>query len=352
MRFIDLTTLDGLHGYIGISDRGFSAGLNCFLLDNPILRIIFTNSSATSVDITITDVNSNVLAQWTGTNTATEVLYYEIGDILKNQFVPPTPSATPMTFMYNRYTLQVDAYDTNNVLLNSYSTGINGWHKSKYTGQQVNGCLWPSLPSKMRMWIGATMYDYANYNVIGYAHTSGTGVLRFYNGSNTPTATITPIVMGSYASRMASTNVTHMIVTEADGDHLCKIEKPMCEDSVIALKWWSRVSGCWKSILLDNVGGTIERETEIPVNIQLAGDVLNAGNVGLVGRFPAATYRDYMYYKDILLGTHLTMSGRIPNPTGYFEDIPVKVSGNWSFRMNDIKDMDFNITIKDYTTND
>lgn len=349
MTYTQIGTIDSSGGTIYRSNRGF-ASTNLLLLDNPVIKLDFTGAAASYVIITFTDSLSEVVAEWTIDDTL-KVNYVEIGDVLRYAVQPVTLTADQFTDNGVALTMTIVAYDSSDVALQTTTASYTAYRSSAYTNiiaSTGNNYVYWSLPSRFRMLFASNYYNHAAYNIIAAYPRTGRLRYQIYNGSSLMTNGSRVVTRNEAYNWLASSQITHVVAIGSDTTTV-QVEQPSCESTLIALKWWSRIGGCWKSILLDVVGGGYTNDNTVDYWTDLVQDQLKSGTTYITGRFPNATYKDYLYYSDIIMGEHLTAS---VHSFGGLEDVPVKVSGSWSYKQNDIKDMDFTITIKTYDIDD
>lgn len=350
MKFSDQLRLDGTRGYIGYSERGIQ-GTNLFLLDLPVLRIKFVDSPAAYAVVKFADGGGNVLAQWDIEAQANPV-YIEFGSVLSQLFQYPTLINDLITMTYMRVVMTVDALASDETVLHASTVSWSAWRKSKYDSYlSAHSRLWPSLPSKFRMVYGPDEYD-SSYNIIGLAKRTQSGAFTLYNGSS-PIMTTNIAAMTSGDFVMNTKLVTQVLCADIGGDVWANVEAPLCAYGIVALKWFSRIGGCWKSVVLDRVNEAVSVTDTLPVIAELDEDRLTGGNFSIVARFPNATWRDWLYYSDITIGEKVTMCAMVTSYLGSYEDVPVEVTCNTQpFTERDIRDIDFTITLKKYRIDD
>lgn len=350
MKFSDQLRLDGTKGYIGYSDRGIQS-TNLFLLDLPVLRIKFDNSPAAYAVVKFEDSGGNTIAQWEVDAQANPV-YIEFGSVLSQLFAYPTLISDLIVSTSMRVVMTVYACAADDSVLYTNTLSWSAWRKSKYdTYAAGHSRLWPSLPSKFRMIYLPDEYHYS-YNIIGMAKRTQSGSFSLYNGSSQ--------IMSSNIAAMTSGNflmntrlVTSVLCADIGGDVQAVVEAPMCRYGIVALKWFSRIGGCWKSVVLDRVNEAVSVTDTLPVIAELDEDRLTGGNFAIMARFPNATWRDWLYYSDIVIGEKVTMCAMVTSYLGSYEDVPVEVTCNTQpFTERDIRDIDFTITLKKYRIDD
>lgn len=350
MNFSDQLYLENGRGYIGYSDRGIY-GQNLYLLDLPVLRLKFGASPAAYAVVKFEDSGGNTLAQWEADNQPIPV-YIEFGFVLSQLFAYPALPADTITPTSMRLVMTVTAFDSGDNPLDEHVVSWSSWRKSKYDSYNSSASrLWPSLPSRFRMIYGPYEYD-ASYNVMGFARRSNNAAFTIFNGSAN-VGSISPDPMCSASFIMKTKRVTQVRATDQGGDTWAVVEAPPCAYGIVALKWFSRVGGCWKSVVLDRVSDAVSVTDTLPVVAEMDEDRLTGGNLSIVARFPNATWRDWLYYSDIVIGERLTMCVMVPTYLGSYEDVPVDVACNTQpFTERDIRDIDFTITLKQYRIDD
>lgn len=350
MKFSDQLYLDGSHGYIGYSDRGIYLS-NLYLLDHPVLRVDFHGSSAASATITFTDSNGNTLAEW-DIDATIGTAYIEFGDVLAQQFQYPALTADTFSAPYMRVVMTAIAYNIGGVVMHTNTVNWSAWRKSKYDSYNAADTrLWASsLPSRYRMVYSPVEYD-TMYNIIGMPKRSYNAAFHLYNGA-TPVGSGTPAPMTSANFIMKTKKVTS-VVASGVGDSTALVVEPICKNGIVALKWFSRIGGCWKSVVLDKMTDQVGVTDTLPVVLGFDEGTLMGGDLSIRARFPNATFRDWCYYCDIVIGEKLTMCGVLPNYVGSYEDIPVTVTCNTQpLGEREIRDIEFTIRIKHYAIND
>ena len=104
---------------------------------------------------------------------------------------------------------------------------------------------------------------------------------------------------------------------------------------------------------MDRVSEAVSVTDTLPVIAELDEDRLTGGNFTIAARFPNATWRDWLYYSDIVIGDKLTMCAMVTSYLGSYEDVPVEVTCNTQpFTERDIRDIEFTITLKKYRIDD
>ena len=361
MTYNQLTTIDASGGTISFSDRG-TYNFHLLLLDNPVIKIDFTGAASSYVVLTVTDSNSEVVAEWTIDDTL-KVNYIEIGDVLRYAVQPIDPPATD-GFVQQAVSLTFTfvGYDSSDVAQQTHTYSFTASRMSKYLSTGKTSQFYPTLPSRFRFLRSSTVYDHTKYNVFGFC------------ARNTMTPSLTSAVLNEGSTQFDGT-MLHIykpvnytmdagVITSVDyfdsSNQLVEratVEVPSCEATALAIRWWSKVTGCWKAVVLDVINEGYTNDNTVDYWTDLTEDQLKGGTAYLTARFPNATWKDYVYYSDIIMGEHVTvciptLSSTYLLVTQYFQDVPVKVSGSWSFKQNDIKDMDFTITIKTYDIDD
>ena len=350
MKFSDQLYLDGSHGYIGYSDRGIYTS-NLYLLDHPVLRITFTGSSADHAEVKFEDSGGTTLALW-DVAASLGTAYIEFGDVLAQQFQYPALTADTFNSPYMRVVMTVVAYDVSDNILNTNTVSWYAWRKSKYDSYNAAGArLWAScLPSRFRMIYSPTEYDYT-YNIFGLPKRSYNATFTLYNGTTVQgSGAPNPMTSGNWL--MKTKKITSVVATGV-GTSTALVMEPICKNGIVALKWFSRIGGCWKSVVLDKTGDQVGVSDSLPVVLGFDEATLTGGDLVISARFPNATFRDWCYYSDIVIGEKLTMCGVLPNYLGSFEDIPVTISiTSQPLGERDVRDIDFSIRIKHYAIND
>lgn len=350
MNFSDQLYLENNRGYIGYSDRGIH-GQNIFLLDLPVLRIKFGTSTAAYVVAKFEDSGGNTLAQWEADNQPTPV-YIEFGSVLSQLFAYPSLPVDTITPTFMRMVMTVTAYDNTDTEIDIHTVSWSAWRKSKYDSYNSSASrLWPSLPSRFRMIFNPYEYD-SSYNIMGFARRSHNADFAIFNGSaNVGSISLNPMCSASFL--MKTKRVTQVRATDQGGDTWAVVEAPPCSYGIVALKWFSRVGGCWKSVVLDRVSEAVSVTDTLPVVAEMDEGTLTGGNLSIVARFPNATWRDWLYYSDIVIGEKLTMCVMVPTYLGSYEDVPVDVAcSTQPFTERDIRDIEFTITLKKYRIDD
>lgn len=354
-QFLDWAYI-GTAGYVGFSVPGFTIGLsptaiNTFLQTDPILRIKSTNVATRWADVVIdasagwydqTDplqVGLHVYLEAAGT------VYVPLREVLASalqrrtsglSLLSPTP---PMVACSVRVALLDSALD----LLDSSEFTLAVFDS---IGDQSSGD-WRGLavPDTWRVSGGA-----ANYFCVPMGHYSSHATeFAAFRAAGDYDALSMVDDGTTVCFAMTSANPYIMLQVRDTGGVLAstRVVWEPCMSDKLKFRWWSPQSGGWKSQVADVVGGSDE-VTERAA--QLRGFSMVDGvsaELGFSCRFPSLTFRDWLYFRDILysdevyvdLETNTALGGTFQS-----EARAVRVNGGGAaWKLNEVRDFTFTV---------
>lgn len=344
-------TQDG--GYIFVSYPGFRSGdknTYVFAQSSPVIRLTRGGTTSKYAVVTLTaggktfgvklsfehsvsaEVNISVIAQMLAQRTA--------------------PSAT-MAMTGVQGTIEVDVFNYSDV-----SFGITTLSRVYYCdatdstfGGKTNSPYIPVLPEKIVLPAYYTSHR-APFCAKAYSvHQDGSVYFK------TETAAGTLINMTSYENRgegvgiNIQSNIAYIKTCDVKGNvyQSCRIERKGCTESSVLLVWWSFEVGGYKSYLADvkGVGEAVSetgeyREGFVTNAAKTANETYNA-------RFENLSFSDYCYVRDLFVSDYvvLVVFDNIGGSEMQTERSVTVKAGDTGWRLNDMKDLDFEIKFEE-----
>lgn len=350
----------GHNGFVGFSVPGFTHGaapgyVNVFLQSDPILRVNSSTVSTRWCDIVIAassgwfDSSDPLIVEQHVYLEAAGSIYVPLREALAPALKRRTsglsmPAPTPPMVVCD---VHVDLLDSNLGSIDSAdftlsvfdSLGDQSWEDWRSLG----------IPDTWRVAI-----DKTNYFCIPMGHVSSHSVEFAATRPDLSEDTLTLADDGSTIC-FGMTSVrpyTMLAIRDTGGDlAVCRVVWEDCMDDKINIRWWSPQLGGWKTYTADVVAGSCNVTTR---EMQQRGFNLVDGVEGTTGfecRFPMLTYRDWLYFRDILFSDEVYID-EVDNVTlgGLSQDVahPARVSAQaQSWRLTDIKDFEFSV-VYDY----
>lgn len=356
-QFRDLEYIDTANyaGYIGFSTPGWLAVASSTYLaayeDRPMLRITMTGSIA-SVGLQL-DVGGTIYGGVEFSKDYGSQPVWDLSDCLRAAYIRRTYPPSGIAENITKATLTVVGYDSSGSTLatRTLDVQVSARTLKLVAGDPGNGPyhLGSSIPSRFRMpgpslgGIDPALVQGATVAMRG----PRAFALQAYAGGSNVLSQSYPDTARSYCLQLKDSYTELRVVDTAGETHRAAVEHvDGCPQGAVILRWWSRVAGGWKCVMLDYVREYAATGEMRWYEQQYADTVDASGSWSLVARFPDATYNDYLYYCDILTGEDIQLYRPVLSTmTGYImqaDGVAVQLSGTW--KPGEVKHMDIVIT--------
>jgi len=287
------------------------------------------NYTAASVEVIMTRTGDGVSYGATYSFSFSDVVYADITALVRPLIQRPVPLAATLAGT-GSVTMDINVYDSDGVLLDNVQRAC----------RIIDGVDW-AIDGNMRRMLPETVYvttDSPNAPITFPASDIGNGVgtVKFAGMTiDNSGLSVTAVGAGTYQ-------------LESDGvviDSVMAVETP-CDDGYMTVTWWSPELGGWKSYAFEVLGEGMGVSGLTDYTRDFSPHRASDGRMWYALRAPLATFRDWLWLRDILASDEVMTRTAIATDNlnevdNWLHLIAEGDPGEW--KLNDCKDFEIRV---------